>query len=233
MNALHKGNDWAGAAHWKFGLRNRAPKSAEAIPAEIPFKAKKTKKDRVVLEFSSEPVPEIAFGETKASRSDSTLLTAASLKKSAELGRIKALNLPPDAHLEPKDLCRLFLRPRMLVMPAMLSYMLKPKKTATTAPLSTDPHFPHDEDFIWGEVQRLPKRASHRFSIGDDYGHEDRQQDYVYENEDDNHSGVDEEAFTANENAAVVVEEEDRHGLHIRLSGMAKAVRKVEKIDIG
>lgn len=218
-----KGNDWAGARHWKFALRARAPKVKEPEPEVAkPLKAKKPKKERKPLEFSSDPIDESVFGG-RVSKVNGHSLSASMLKKHADQAKQGALLLPPDAQLEIRDLCRLFLRPRMIVIPASLSLMLRQKEsTARRKGL-----FTRDEDLFWGEAQMLENKDIRQNTFHpQDVDVEDRGE-YFYEADEDF-------GETDARDASVNLEEipEKPRGLEIRLSGMAQAGRRAQKIDI-
>lgn len=221
----HQGNDWAGARHWKFALRPRARPVAAVAEATVvpPPKAKKAKKERKPLVFTAEPVDESMFDEKP--RAGGHSLSETALKKNAELSKQGTLLLPPDAQLETRDLCRLFLRPRMIVVPEALSSMLRPKEKTTQR---RDP-FVRDEVLVWGEIQILPPERQFESNYppldtaADDNG------DYLYE--------ADEE-FTGDEidgnsvDPKLEVPSASTKGLEIRLSDMAQAGRRAQKIDI-
>jgi hypothetical protein len=129
-------NAWAGARHWKYATRKR---TAAAAPAEASQgtenaaegdveetvaagkKAKKTTKKTVksraeagVIEFSSELVDVSLFDLPKGkSKTDATVQTAATISK--QDASAATLFLPPDAKVQVKDLCRLYLAPLVMI----------------------------------------------------------------------------------------------------------------------
>jgi hypothetical protein len=129
-------NAWAGARHWKYATRKR---TAAAAPAEASQgtenaaegeaeetvtagkKAKKTTKKTVksraeagVIEFSSELVEVSLFDLPKGkSKTDATVQTAATISK--QDASAATLFLPPDAKVQVKDLCRLYLAPLVMI----------------------------------------------------------------------------------------------------------------------
>ena len=91
---------------------------------------------------------------------------AAAVEKSITLADEGAYVIPQNANVQAKDLCRLFLRPRMIVPPPMLVHMLVPASqggggggasgpsrgaSATSSLLSGS--LGNEEDLIWGQVK--------------------------------------------------------------------------------
>ena len=161
--ASSNNNAWAGAKHWKFAAKKRtqpirAAKSGAATAASdesgtadagqkeaATGTGKKTKRKAdaksstaaAQIEFTLELVEESAFGEIKKSSSsagaDSALLSAAAQRKSEE-GAL-SLYLPPDAKMQVKDLCRLYLAPTVMVPSSSLQLvaLTKSVSSSTTA----------------------------------------------------------------------------------------------------
>ena len=226
MSSEKRSNEWAGAAHWKFGLRARTAAAApSSVAPEVTGEKKKNSrklKEKLPLVFTTEAVDESYFKAGKAA----VLLSAAALKKAAEAATAGALTLPPDAHLEPKDLCRLFLRPRMLVVPPMLTSMLCPASKRKTSQSAFA--FSKEEDVYWGAAisEAGPSNPTREDRDDDDEGHGD----YLYDNDDGDND-------TGDASGGMQEEGKDREvlsGLQIAgLSKMAQGVRQVQRIDIG
>ena len=217
----HQGNDWAGARHWKFALRSRArPEPAPEVMVSPAPKAKKAKKERMPLVFTAEPVDESIFDEKP--RAGGHTLSASTLNKNADLAKQGSLLLPPDAHLETRDLCRLFLRPRMIVVPEALSSMLRPNKERSSQ--RRDP-FVRDEDLVWGEVVVVPSMANFENPLIDTTANDDG--NYFYEADEDL-TGDDGNS----DNPTLEASSTGSKGLEISMSGMAQAGRRAQKIDI-
>lgn len=228
MSARQRGNDWAGARHWKLALRARPKPIEEASVAVAASRKKKQPKEKKALAFTADPIDEALFA-VPVGRTNPTVMTVAAVKISTAKGEQRAYDLPKDARAEPKDLCRLFLRPRMIAMPAMLASMLQPRRGESAA----RGECLGEEDLLWGE-QRAPGRrggeGGFALSASDMEEEEARSANYVYEDDDDNYPGLG--GASGDENASPFADSPPT-GLEIRLDGMVKAARKVEKIDIG
>ena len=131
MGGKGGGNHWAGARHWKSGLRKRTPSATSANTGDADDGAKKTKKrqtkEKFRFDFSSvgvgvcdqiENCPRpTADGKTGRGRADTTIMTAAAIQKNATLAKGGAYSLPQDANVTVKDLCRLFQWTALIVPP--------------------------------------------------------------------------------------------------------------------
>eukprot|EP01038_Epipyxis_sp_PR26KG_P004982 gene4982-6965_t len=139
LDSLSNNNTWAGAKHWKYATRQKSKiiesvenvvitdpsdtadptdetnQTKNATSTVLPAK-KSTKKTVELIQFTLETVPESDF-YTSNSKTDTTLLSLASIQKADTLQERNELLLPPDAKLEVKDLCRLYLIPSIIVLP--------------------------------------------------------------------------------------------------------------------
>ena len=102
---------------------------------------------------------------TKSGTVSTALLTQAAIKKQNESAENGEYFLPVDSKLQPKDLCRLFLIPRMVVPPPALAHLLKASAATSSSGAS---------DVIWG-AQNVEK-FSGTLPVDDtleDYGNDD------------------------------------------------------------
>jgi len=120
-------NSWAGAKHWKFGLKSHnatttAPSSSTPSPSDAASgasdagdgdapapapssKGNKKKKEAFLIDFSAERLSEDVFAVHKG-RGDPTQLTAAAIEKADLAAENRELLLPADAHVQVADLFR-------------------------------------------------------------------------------------------------------------------------------
>jgi len=109
-------------------------------------KATRPKKAGVEIDFSalskdSFPAESLFKPAVVRGSASTALLTQAAIKKQDEAAANGEYFLPVDSKLEPKDMCRLFLVPRMIVPPPALTHLLK---TAASSSSSSS------GDVIWG-----------------------------------------------------------------------------------
>lgn len=261
-------NAWAGAKHWKFGRRarttpvpsetaslinvNDAGDDSDGEEATAGGKAKKPKKkaavkDNMFFDFESEPLSRDAFLVPKKGKTDTTVLAAAALDKQRQNAMESIYDLPPDAKLQAKDLCRLFLCPSIIVPPTQPGFA---QALGDAKPMT------HTQDRVWGAMQEAPKqrKQSSRKSIllskpinpeelfhsiaddnadyGDNYD-DDGGDNFVGGSNDDYHQDfnctiLDESQFFGTQGSQQSV-----LGLEINTGNLLKAARTVDKVDIG
>ena len=212
--------------------------SARCYPAEILFKA---------------PV-------SRSTTSNTTLMTAAAISKQNDSADAGEYFLPVDSKLLPKDLCRLFLVPRMVVPPAALSHMIKSSGASTKGKDTSSLSNAASQDLIWGqrnvdETSRFGEELPSDETADMQYGAAD---DLDYDNDDLyaqiqaaqalEHSSaadalaIDDALPDTHPNAAVLQDNLNNSNMHVSAasssltideSKLVKAGRKVGKIDIG
>lgn len=171
---------------------------------------------KVTLDFNSKWLNDSLFTPPVSSRGVAGLqLTASAKEKNLNLSN--SLLLPVDSKIQSRDLCRLYLCPRMLVPPPNFVNVIlsSSQKKVNDVILSSS----HDKvDLIWGETQTLDgKRVVNQppqYNNDDDYGHDDM----IYEGDDDDYEVPITQAMG---------------GLNINSSNLLQASRTVEKVDIG
>ncbi len=257
-------NEWVGAKHWK-----RAPSSRLAAQVakktestcqseeeimdnesaaldEEPKKSKtKSKKAGVELNLAETQVytPESAFKlPTGRGGSNTTLMTQAALNKQKEAADEEELLLPLDSKLKPKDLCRLFTAPSVVVPPSVLTHLIKQQRAAALGVSSQD-----SDEVLWGERKALS--AEERLVAGNlDIMDDDVENDEVCDYDDDAYflqqkqeqqstssSSSSSSSDGAEDDTEKAIEEMKNamSGLEIDESKLVQVDRKVEKIDIG
>lgn len=262
-------NAWAGAKHWKFGRRTRsthipsettslinvndAGDDSDGEEAAAGGKGKKPKKkatakDNMFFDFESEPLPRDAFLVPKKGKTDTTVFTSAARDKQKQNAVESLYDLPPDAKLQVKDLCRMFLCPSIIVPPSQgFTHIL-----GEANPLA------NSHDRVWGAAQEAPKprKQSGRKSIllskpinPEEPFHSmvDDAADYG-DNNDDEYDGGDNFAsgpgddYRQDFNCTILDEsqffntqssQQSVVGLEINTGNLLKAARTVEKVDIG
>ena len=261
--AFGTSNAWAGARHWKYATRKRtavaqpetAPETAPSAgegeeAAVVGSKAKKTKKTTAkksekatgAIDFSEELVDEALFDMPKGkSKSDPTSQTAATLSKQ-EAGAA-ALFLPPDAKVQVKDLCRLYLAP-LVMIPAnnqqrasLAQSAAAAKQRSGSSKIDKFMGGQAGSERVWGlsapatlqTAQRIPGTAGATAGSAMNASFDDADGDYGdYGCDDDGFEGNDEN-FRPQENALPPA----LAGLGINENQLLQAERKVEKIEIG
>ena len=260
------GCNWAGARHWKRGLRSAIAKTVEAT---LPEKGKDTVEDvdeevaeivknkrsnskeknskpALRIDFSQGFVDVSSFLPPRGKRGgDPTCQTAGAIDKAMFQARDGSLLLPHDAKFTAKDLCRLFLRPRLIVPPEDLKDLLQPALTRFTADsLQKMDNFQSDgvsnslygeKDFVWGSFAadvlsfknngQQPLFNVHAAENNEfvDCGNEDND---LYEG-----FGDDDDACLPTDNIENVTAQLE--GLTINNNNLIKANRVVEKVNIG
>lgn len=256
------GCNWAGARHWKRGLRSAIAKTVEVTEAqkdkvdspteevakERPEpKAKGAAKMPVRIDFSQGAVDVTSLLPPKGKRGgDSTCQTAGAVEKAMIAARGGSLLLPHDAKFTAKDLCRLFLRPRLIVPPNDLKEHLQPAlmrhnvdgqhKVDSLQSSSVSNSLYGEKDFVWGSFAAdvLTFNANQNEPLfkrthvpEDDLGGFDDEDNGLYEGfgeDDDNEAGV---STHVDEVAGQM------QGLTINNKNLIQAKRVVEKLDIG
>jgi hypothetical protein len=252
----NQSNSWAGARHWKFALRrserSTAAKSShdeiqptvettsKTLNSQDKSAATKASKEKFFFSFDKC----IDFGSSfkvEDKKSSSTTLTTAAIEKSNQLAAEGAFILPMDAKLGPKDLCRLFLCPSMIVPPPNLTSIMSSssnvKETKSIESMTSG-----RQDSLWGELQPEVRKKLGNFAASavysEDQGNDD-QVEFFEDDDDDDHIGsCDDNQFGESNGQYTValtpeVISEEPDGLRIRVDGMLQASRKVEKVNIG
>jgi condensin complex subunit 2 len=249
MNMISKSNAWAGARHWKFATRisSRLAKQDEAKANEIveetnddgkeksaKSQSRIKKKEKSKIDFFDEWVSEDSF-VTPSGKSDTTIMTSAAILKNEAASSEGALFLPPDAKLEIRDLCRLFLCNRILVPPSNMENILASKSKNLRQQrfqgiISSSTV--GQADIVWGaKMNNQNTNAGFmRPIVAQAYD------DYAGGDDDDNDYGEYGNAYDDNcddNDNAQVLPQEDENGLAINNNNLVQATRKVEKVNIG
>ena len=252
-------NSWAGARHWKFASARRPTKvpastgegqtsiSSSAAKTSTGSNTSDTPKPQFLFDFGSTWSSNGAFDVPEESMSKHIklhTLTKAALLKAAEIADEGTYELPVDAKLCPRDLCRLFSCNKMIVPPNTLKGILgKPRAISRIETLVSD-----YEDTCWGNIQPEVLEKINNFTrrnvnsieessgnrredhdvYNDDYYDDDNDigEDHYHDNHDDNNI-----VKTQKDGDPDVIGEEG--GLQIRVPGMLQASRKIEKLNIG
>ena len=241
-------NSWAGSRHWKFAPKRQVTENplvtaskkvdegmeVEALAQPQAVKSKSSeKKNCFLLSFSSGASTTDAF-KVDEKKANSNLLTTAALEKASQLALEGAHTLPVDAKLGPKDLCRLFLSPTMIIPPPSLRSIMSvaPNSSGSKAMASL---LAGRKDTMWGELQPEVREKLNNFSASVPQTRQeylDADEDDVDGYYDDDACGDDTEEFRL-VNAVDQNSEPAAEGLQIRVNGMLQASRKVDKVDIG
>jgi condensin complex subunit 2 len=251
MNMISKTNAWAGARHWKFATRmssrlankdesnnnqNVAEENKNDDDNNNTEKSKTqqksiNKKEKSKIDFFDEWVSEECFA-TPSGKSDTTVMTNAAILKNETASEEGALFLPPDAKLEIRDLCRLFLCNRILVPPTNMENIL-----ASKAKNLRQQRFQGiissssvgQADIVWGskENQKDTNAGFMRPVVA--------QSNYDYGDDDDNDYGEYGNASydQYDESEIPATTQEESNGLAINTNNLIQATRKVEKVNIG
>lgn len=265
-------NAWAGARHWKYATRKRtakdAPETTEDITAEAEGScgeevettgkkkaaAKKTTKKTITkkdkketIDFSDELVDASQFDLPSAkAKTDTTQQTAAAISKLDAAA--STLFLPPDAKVQVKDLCRLYLAPLVMIpannqQRASLAHSAAAaKQRSGSSKIDKFLGGQTGSERVWGlsapsTVQTAvrgpggaaagPTAAAYA-DYDHDYGGDDGFGDYG--GDDDGYDG-NQENYQPSVSASNLPAEQA--GLGINQSQLLQADRKVEKIEIG
>jgi hypothetical protein len=264
------GLHWAGARHWKMPLRSALAKSkgTEAANASVvgpsdntaaedksTVKAKKAKspKQAFKFDFTQAPIDILSMVPKSSKRGDPTTQTTAAIEKAK--ASANDLMLPQDAKYSVKDLCRMFLRPRLLVPPEdlesfMRASILKQKtdisKSAAGLGGSVPSSMYGEQDFLWGSFSSSSNGNALKSSIfgfksnvAPSYNLDD-DNSIGYDGADDGDFDDDQEAPQVNGNAeasnrniSVDSVMTQMQGLNINSNNLLQAARVVEKVDIG
>jgi hypothetical protein len=226
-------NAWAGAQHWKFGtrasarLKQKQCNSSDENVASMLSPPKKKKraapKPKFLFDFSTEFMRNNKITiQYPTGRSDSTTMTA----KSRSVKGTKFI-LPPDAKLNPKDLCRLFLSPKIIVSSTALKKIVGGKITKKILHANPLEGKFGDNDQIWGEK---PETLGHMDISDKDDNHYDGE---VYNDDDyDDYGPVDGDAYGRSQSNFDMITNA-LEGLHLNQEDFLQVKRKVEKIQIG
>lgn len=235
VEMLSKSNAWAGAKHWKFASRVRGAAAGNGELSAAPqdaAKEKKTKKapkPKFTMNFSEEvsqqcfEVPAAATKPKSRGAADPTVLSKLIVEKLQSHSEL--LQLPPDAGLEAKDLCRLFLCPRYVSAPIRLRHMLR-GQTAPAGPGLTL----GAGDVIWGHADSTATSGNVEISQSAPFaGYGDDGDD------DDNGFDADFDSYSTASSMSQITQDSVLHttaGLEISLGGLLKAPRVVQRVDV-
>jgi len=238
LDTFTKENEWAGARHWKYAHRKlsentKAADPAAAVVASSRAKSASSKRKKAsaspVLShqiiFSLDVVDDDQF-EIIAERS-----RASKTDKAAANALEAALMLPADAMLQPKDLCRLFLSPCILVPPPASviqdsQQLLSGSSSSSFLPSFAESH--GGKDLVWG---RTISSACSNNTFGSSGNADEAQLGSYDDYDDDDGYGYEGEGPPEEANVAELIEDLD--GLAINQNGLLKATRVVEKVKIG
>lgn len=261
MSLQTMGCNWAGARHWKRGLRSAIAKSADTAPAaeaddvrdekqveEVTTKRSSSKsaaKMPMRINFTQGAVDVSSMLPPKGKRGgDPTSQTAGSIDKAMISARSGGLLLPHDAQFTAKDLCRLFLRPRLIVPPHDLKEHLQPALMRYNADSLQKVDNLHsngtvssslygEKDFVWGSFaadvlsfnvnQNEPALHMNSNNADDDGPYDDDNGLYEGFGEDDDNE------VTSTVDDVI----EHMQGLSINKKNLIQAARVVDKVDIG
>jgi hypothetical protein len=251
INSLSKDNSWAGARHWKYASarqqdsnpiavvvtklnsRNKhvvgdnesiseGVERGELVEIDCKKKKKSTKSDLTnKIEFSPTMFDETEFGLPSCKKIDSTIISSAMLEKGSSEAEVNSLLLPQDAKIEVKDLCRLFLAPKIIVPSSvnMKDIIVASTNNGSHLSVTYKKMFSNEGcDRLWGKLDKPRTNNSINESFNDD------ENNFYGENEGD--FGDDGEAEVYEEE--IIVEE----GLGINQDNLLQAKRTVEKINI-
>lgn len=261
-----KGNTWAGAKHWKSSLRKsaRVPDSSPSETCEQDMTEKddvktkkRSKKEKFSLQFDG--TSSISSDVLCDCRSTTLQLTESAIQKALAQQDDGMYDLPIDAKLDVRDLCRMFMWSTMLVPPPKVpnsllkAIIMSPNDSHTTnnivgkTSLASGKSTKDINNKIWGEtISETNNKYTSKQEISNDFL-ACNLQSYEYQNDDgddDNeyHIGSTEDAndycdtsvaenFNVNESCSNL---QDSGGLDVRVQGgMVTAPRIVEKVNIG
>ena len=255
QDTMNKQNSWAGAKHWKFGgkLRSAAAKTSakksgdkdadENQDPQVPATATKKgrskgskNKESDYIEFGEDNWPSrdaFAVPKVGKTKTDVTVQTAYTLEKQLQQALEGALDLPPDAKLQVKDLCRLFLCPTLIVPPTRSGYgqLLSSQMTGEVKPLS------HVTERVWGSSSAVVRgkkvaTAGRKSILLTQSAASGMEHGYNYNTYDDGDDGGGDD-YAPMDYDATDYAPAPSTGLAINTDGLLKATRTVEKVDIG
>jgi hypothetical protein len=244
----NQSNSWAGARHWKFATRRsersvvskssteeeqHTETSSKSLRPQEKAVANKPPKEKNFFSFDKATDFSAAF-KVEDKKSSNTVLTSAAIEKSKQLANEGAFTLPMDAKLGPKDLCRLFLCPSMIVPPPNLTSIMS-SSSNTKESKSIESMTSGRQDCLWGELQPEVRAKLGNFAATAVAAkvEDDGCQDYDYLDDDENIDSGDYSMEAPNGHQTARLSEDDVDGLQIRVDGMLQATRKVEKVNIG
>ena len=260
--SMNNSNSWAGARHWKFAPKRAAAgekvqrTSSDNVDDSKSIKenAKDGKKsddqsseklNKRSTMFTFDFHTEMSNMDAAALKVDPKkmsggVLTQAAIDRANEVAKEGAYTLPPDAKLGPKDLCRLFCSPQMIVPPTNMKGIMDPSSSGVVSS-KIEGMVSGQQDIMWGNIQaeikvKLQKSSSNPNDANNDDEYDDGNDDnFVYN--DDDYEDVDPAVSASDgiqEHQVVDTNILDvQGGLQIRVDGMLQATRKVEKINIG
>ena len=269
--SMNNTNSWAGARHWKFAPKRVAAgekvanSSSSTNDTKDDSKSKnasatgdkksddhsydndKIKKSKDMFTFDFHKV--MSNNDAAALKVDpkklaSNVISQAAVDKANEVAKEGAYTLPHDAKLGPKDLCRLFCSPLMIVPPTNMKSIMDPSSSVTLSS-KIEGMVSGQQDIMWGNMEAAVQAKLQNFTSNsadtsnkDDNGYDDDNDgdNFVYNDDDYDDmkapapvlSDVEDDKLPKDTNVIGV-----EGGLEIRVDGMLQAARKVEKINIG
>ena len=249
-----KENEWAGAKHWKYGHR-RVPEpvkpillstDSDSVMEEVTTKAKKStskrKKDSTAVPnhivFTMEVVDEELF-ETVAEttkKGDGNSLRESQREKAAKINET-ALLLPVDAMYQPKDLCRLFLFPKLIVPPPAntlpAGHPLLSSSSSGYFPAYADLVSSDGKDKVFGMEVAGSNRGNTFAATFAAQSSNNYDEMYSGPCDDYDDDGGDDGGGGVYDRPDVDILAEEMGGLAINQSNLLQASRVVEKVNIG
>lgn len=254
------GCHWAGSKHWKTSLRTAVTKTIAQDYVEVnreildtdtaPPTKQKGPKNVFRFDFTSSAVDISQYARCTSKRGgDSTILGDLAIEKAVLLGNSGAFKLPPDAKFYAKDLCRMFLRPNLIVPPRdcedILKHSLLRKKSNdmysinTCGSISVPKCLYGEKDFVWGSYSSKTTSAVVSKSLFA-FKSTGAQQFKLSEEEVDNDAEFIDEAGDFDDHDAAdanICKVDDMinqlNGLSINGKDLLQNARAVQKIDIG
>jgi hypothetical protein len=210
------------------------PSAAGKKRKAAPKKTSRAKQEVLPIAFTLDMVNEADFELPAKGKRDVSLLTDAALEKANSAAEINALLLPFDSKLQLKDLCRLFLAPKVIVPPAQFHSIVQASlvkaASSSSRALRRDPD--EEQDSIWGQRgvanQTTPGTRQQQQVLASSPADEGAD-DFFDDNGDD--GGWDDD-YDQNEAQSGTSSGVPLTGLEINQSKLLQAGRVVEKIQI-
>jgi hypothetical protein len=203
-----------------------------------PKKTSRAKQEVLPIAFTLDLVSEADFELPAKNKRDTSLQTVAALEKASSAVEINALLLPFDSKLQLKDLCRLFLAPKVIVPPAQFHSIVQASlvraASSSSRALRRDPD--EEQDSIWGQrggtvgqTMSVPGTNQQQQVVASSPVEEggDNADDFFDDNGDDGGWDDDYDQVESGANNGVPLT-----GLEINQSKLLQAGRVVEKIQI-
>eukprot|EP01034_Spumella_vulgaris_P026475 gene26475-33056_t len=201
-----------------------------------PKKASKASKEILPISFTLDLVNEAEFELPAKNKRDASLQTTAALEKASSAAEINALLLPYDSKLQLKDLCRLFLAPKVIVPPAQFHSIVQQslvKSASSSSSRAMRRETEEEQDFIWGQrgvpTQTASASRHQQHQISSSSPDDEGAGDDFYDDNDDGGGWDDDydQGAQQTESSGVPLT-----GLEINQSKLLQAGRIVEKIQI-